>query len=99
MPHIAYYFSIFPALTTTFAQHQVRATEELGLKFILVANRRPGSRDIHPQDDDLRQRTFYLTPAQPWAFLRREQLDRLRGRTLRQEEWWPRPLGRQQQER
>jgi poly-beta-1,6-N-acetyl-D-glucosamine synthase len=28
-------------------------------------------------------------------FLRREQLDRLRGRTLRQEAWWPRPLGRQ----
>jgi biofilm PGA synthesis N-glycosyltransferase PgaC len=29
-------------------------------------------------------------------FLRREQLDRLRGRTLRQEEWLPRPLGQQQ---
>jgi hypothetical protein len=28
-------------------------------------------------------------------FLRREQLDRLRGRTLRQEEWLPRPLSRQ----
>ena len=27
-------------------------------------------------------------------FLRREQLDRLRGRTLGREEWWPRPLGR-----
>jgi glycosyltransferase involved in cell wall biosynthesis len=26
-------------------------------------------------------------------YLRREQLDRLRGRTLGQEEWWPRPLG------
>ena len=32
-------------------------------------------------------------------FLRREQLDRLRGRTLGQEEWWPRPLGQQQEER
>ena len=32
-------------------------------------------------------------------FLRREQLDRLRGRTLRQEEWFPRPLGQQQQAR
>jgi hypothetical protein len=32
-------------------------------------------------------------------FLRREQLDRLRGRTLGQEEWWPRPLGRQQEKR
>ena len=32
-------------------------------------------------------------------FLRREQLDRLRGRTLRQEEWLPRPLGQQQQAR
>ena len=28
-------------------------------------------------------------------FLRREQLNRLRGRTLRQEEWLPRPLGQQ----
>jgi poly-beta-1,6-N-acetyl-D-glucosamine synthase len=27
-------------------------------------------------------------------FLRREQMDRLRGRTFRQEEWWPRPLDR-----
>ena len=32
-------------------------------------------------------------------FLRREQLNRLRGRTLRQEEWLPRPLGQQQQAR
>ena len=32
-------------------------------------------------------------------FLRREQLDRLRGRTLGQEEWLPRPLGQPQQER
>ena len=32
-------------------------------------------------------------------YLRREQLDRLRGRTLRQEEWWPRPLGQQQEDR
>jgi hypothetical protein len=32
-------------------------------------------------------------------FLRREQLNRLRGRTLGQEEWWPRPLGQQQEER
>jgi len=31
-------------------------------------------------------------------FLRREQLDRLRGRTLRHEELWPRPLGQPQQE-
>lgn len=70
MAHLAYYFSTFPALTTTFAQHQVRATGKLGLKFILVANRCPGPRDFHPQDDDLRQRTFYLTPVQPWAYLR-----------------------------
>ena len=70
MAHLAYYFSTFPALTTTFAQHQVRATAELGLEFALVANRRPGPRDFHPHDDDLRQRTFYLTPASPWAYLR-----------------------------
>jgi glycosyltransferase involved in cell wall biosynthesis len=70
MAHLSYYFSIFPALTTTFAQHQVRATEELGLKFILAANRRPGPHEFHPQDHDLHQRTFYLTPVQPWACLR-----------------------------
>lgn len=29
-------------------------------------------------------------------FLRREQLDRLLGRTLEQEEWWPRPLERKE---
>jgi colanic acid/amylovoran biosynthesis glycosyltransferase len=70
MAHLAYYFSTFPALTTTFAQYQVRATEKLGLKFILVSNRCPGPHDFHPQDADLRQRTFYLTPVQPWAYLR-----------------------------
>src|SRR3989339_565274 len=70
MAHLAYYFSTFPALTTTFSQHQVRATEELGLKYILVANRRPDPHNFHPQDDDLRQRTFYLAPVQPWAYLR-----------------------------
>jgi glycosyltransferase involved in cell wall biosynthesis len=32
-------------------------------------------------------------------YLRREQLDRLRGRTLRQEEWWPRLLGQPPQAR
>jgi hypothetical protein len=32
-------------------------------------------------------------------FLRLEQLDRLRGRTLGQEEWLPRPLSQQQEER
>jgi glycosyltransferase involved in cell wall biosynthesis len=70
MIHLAYYFSTFPALTTTFAQHQVRATGKLGLSFILVANRRPGPGDFHPQDDDLRQQTFYLTPVQPWTYLK-----------------------------
>ena len=49
MAHLAYYFSTFPALTTTFAQHQVRATERLGLHFILAANRRPGPTDFIPK--------------------------------------------------
>lgn len=69
MTHLAYYFSTFPALTTTFAQHQVRATEKLGLSFILAANRPPAPHGFHPQDEDLRQRTFYLTPVQPGAYL------------------------------
>ncbi|MBI4796846.1 MAG: glycosyltransferase family 4 protein [Deltaproteobacteria bacterium] len=69
MAHLAYYFSTFPALTTTFAQHQVRATEKLGLRFILAANRPPEPRQFHPEDEDLRQRTFYLTPVRPWTYL------------------------------
>ncbi|MCK9377140.1 MAG: glycosyltransferase family 4 protein [Syntrophobacterales bacterium] len=68
--HLAYYFSIFPALTTTFAQHQVRATEKLGLNFLLLANRRPAPDNFHPQDQDLQQRTFYLTPVQVRVYLK-----------------------------
>ena len=67
--HLAYYFSTFPLLTITFAQHQVRATAKLGLKFILAANRRPEPRQFHPQDEDLGLRTFYLTPVKPGAYL------------------------------
>jgi colanic acid/amylovoran biosynthesis glycosyltransferase len=67
--HLAYFFSTFPTLTTTFAQHQVRATEKLGLSFILAANRPPASSGFHPQDEDLRQRTFYLTPVKPGVYL------------------------------
>jgi colanic acid/amylovoran biosynthesis glycosyltransferase len=69
MTSLAYYFSNFPTLTTTFAQHQVRATEKLGLNFILVANRCPEPHHYHPQDEDLRQRTFYLTLVQPQVYL------------------------------
>jgi len=85
MTHLAYYFSTFPALTTTFAQYQVRATAKLGLKSILVANRAPGPHDFHPQDDDLRQQTFYLTPVQPWVYLQAnlQSLKRWPGRYAR----------------
>jgi hypothetical protein len=30
------------------------------------------------------------------GYLQREQLERLRGRTMDQEEWWPRPLARKE---
>ncbi len=69
MTRIAYYFSLFPALTTSFVQYQVRATGELGLDFILAANRKPGPGQYHPQDEDLRERTFYLTPVRPLSYL------------------------------
>jgi glycosyltransferase involved in cell wall biosynthesis len=86
MAQVAYYFSTkFPALTTTFTQHQVRATAQLGLDFIMAANYPPPPGQFHPQDADLRDRTFYLTPVQPLRYLRAN---------LRALKRWPRPYAR-----
>lgn len=69
MAQIAYYFSLFPVLTTSFIQYQLRATRELGLDFVMASNRKPGSGEYHPQDEDLKNKTFYLTPVKPGRYL------------------------------
>jgi colanic acid/amylovoran biosynthesis glycosyltransferase len=70
MPRIAYLSSTFPALSTTFVQHEVRILEKLGLKIVLTANRAPDRGRYHPGDDDLIDRTFYLTPVNPFRYLK-----------------------------
>lgn len=63
MPALAFYFSRFPALSETLVRSQVRALEDLGLPFLLVANRAP---DLwHPGDLPLKERTHYLRPLRP----------------------------------
>lgn len=69
MGRLAYYFSTFPALTTTFMQHQVAATETMGLDDLLVANTRPEPGTYHPQDEGFLRRTTYLTPIRPGRYL------------------------------
>jgi colanic acid/amylovoran biosynthesis glycosyltransferase len=68
MPALAYYFSGFPALSETFVRSQVRASGELGLKYILVANRPPAR--MHPGDRPLAARTWYLSRVPPAAYVR-----------------------------
>ena len=70
MPPLAYYFSTFPAWSETFVRSQVRATGDLGLAFFLVANRRPAAQNLFPGDLPLVDRTHYLTPVRPWAYLK-----------------------------
>jgi glycosyltransferase involved in cell wall biosynthesis len=70
MPSLAYFFSAFPVLTETFALHQVRATQRLGLPLVLAANRRPIAGRAHASFEDDARRTFYLTPVQPGTYIR-----------------------------
>lgn len=69
MPVLAYYFSTFPALSETFVRSQVRATGDLGLSFLLVANRPPAPRYRHPGDLPLADQTHYLSLVPPWAYV------------------------------
>ena len=59
---LGYFFSTFPALSTTFLQREVRALESQGFRLSLFANRPPLQNGYHPQDQDLKERTVYLTP-------------------------------------
>lgn len=61
-PKLAYLFSTYPDLTTTFMQHQVMETERQGLKVVLAANTTPPLSRVHPEDRPLMDRTTYLTP-------------------------------------
>jgi len=67
---IAYFFSVFPRLSTTFLQREVRAMQKLGIYPVLTANRPPISGDFHPFDQDLIKQTFYLTPIKPMRYLK-----------------------------
>ena len=61
MHRIAYLFSTFPGLSTTFMQHQVAATRRLGLDALLFSTRAPKPGGYHPQDKGLYQETRYLS--------------------------------------
>jgi colanic acid/amylovoran biosynthesis glycosyltransferase len=59
---LGYFFSTFPALSTTFLQREVRALENQGVRLSLFANRPPLQNGYHPHDQDLKERTVYLNP-------------------------------------
>lgn len=57
---IAMFTSKFPLQSTTFIQREVRAFTGAGLELFLVANHRPGKKEYHAVDDDLRHACNYL---------------------------------------
>lgn len=67
---IAYFFSSFPQISTTFLQREVRAIRSLGINPTLVANRPPGKGEYHPTDRDLLNQTFYLSSVSPLLYFR-----------------------------
>lgn len=70
MSNIAYFFSTFPALSTTFLQREVRTLQTMGLKPVLVSNRAPKPGEFHPGDKDFIEQTFYLNPFKPVPYLK-----------------------------
>ena len=60
---IAYFFSSFPIISTTFLQREVRALRGMGINPVLVSNQRPQDGEYHPSDKDLLEETFYLKSA------------------------------------
>ena len=68
MARLAYLFSTFPALSTTFTQHQVRAAENMGLDAVFISNRPPAPDGFHPGDRDFYERTIYLVRRPVWAY-------------------------------
>ena len=50
MSKIAYYFSKFPTLTTTFIQREVRALLDSDTDISFISNRMPAKGEYHPHD-------------------------------------------------
>lgn len=69
MEQIAYFFSKFPTIPTTFLQREVRFVERSGIQLLLVANRSPEALGYHPHDKDLLNRTFYLSKQRIFNYL------------------------------
>lgn len=69
MGQIAYLFSEFPTLSTTFLQREVKQLLDLGVHALLISNRSPSRGAYHPQDGDLLKKTFYLTPFNALIYL------------------------------
>ncbi len=67
---LAYFFSSFPQISTTFLQREVRALRVTGIDPVLIANRPPETNGYHPSDTDLAKETFYLTPVQPIRYFK-----------------------------
>ena len=61
MAHIAYLFSTFPALSTTFVHQQVSATLDQSLEAMLFSTRPPKPGGFHPQDEHFYNDTIYLS--------------------------------------
>ena len=67
---LAYYFSCFPTVSTTFLQREVRALQACGIEPVLVANRPPAKGGFHPDDQALFDQTFYLTGVGHYQYIR-----------------------------
>ena len=71
MTRIAYFFSTFPALSTTFVQHQVSATLNLNLDAILISTRSPAPKGFHPHDEHFYKDTIYLDKISFFCYLKK----------------------------
>lgn len=67
---IAYLFSTFPHLSTTFLQREVRGLQKAGLSPLLAANRPPPAGMFHPGDADFAVETIYLNPIRLPAYIK-----------------------------
>lgn len=70
MKRTAYFTHIFPSIPTTFTQFQVRETRRLGLPAVTASINPPKEGEYHPEDQDLLDETFYLTPFKLGRYLK-----------------------------
>ncbi len=66
---LAYYFSTFPSISTTFLQREVHSVREQGGKVVTIANRRPSNGEVHPEDIGFLSDTLYMVGMNPLQFL------------------------------